>query len=233
VSARRRPGARACPISPSSQALALLALLALLAGCAPAAPPVSEQGKARCLQQRAGGPSGFARDQAYRRCLATIEAVLAEERRSAERLQAAAQQRQELIRQARQRCLDRREQITGLMSSLRRAEAELAAVKIEAYTPPPPPPPWDEARESRYRQEDQELDRQRHEAALAAWQSRVAGRRAGWEAGRRQRQEQAQQRLDRTAAELRALAPDLFTGPSSIEFNPAVARQVRSCDPTL
>jgi hypothetical protein len=226
-----RPARSRCPISPPPQVIALLALLVLLAGCGSGQAPVSERGQARCRSRGAEAANGFARHQAYRRCLASIEAELAEEARTAARLQAAASARKNQAVQTVQRCRNRRQQILALLASLRRTEAELAATKRETYPSMPAPPPWDETRESRYRLEDQELDRHRHEDAVAAWQRREAAGRAAWETGRGQRQDQAQERLNQTARQLRQLEPALLSGPGSIEVDPAVARRLRSCEP--
>ena len=90
------------------------------------------------------------------------------------------------------------------------------------------PTPIDAGRESRYRQEDQQLDRERYEAALGAWEERVASQRARWRQGRAQRVEVAQARLDRDYQALRALEPDLFNGPGSIEFDPMALQRVKA-----
>lgn len=204
-------------------------MLVLLAGCGSGKPPVSGRGQALCRERASKVSEGFARDHVYGRCLASIEAELAAEDRAAALRREAALRRKLQAAKSGQHCRNQRRQLLALMASLRRTEAELAATKRDTYRSSSAPPPWDEDRESRYRLEDRELDRQRHEAAVAGWQSREAARRAAWEAGRRRRQDQAQQRLNQTARRLRQLEPDLFIAPGSIEFDAAVVRRLRTC----
>jgi exonuclease VII large subunit len=137
-----------------------------------------------------------------------------------------------LTRQAVEQCQRNRPRIQSLMANLRREERDLAAVKQDRYVPTPAPrKPFDEETESRFRPEDQELDRQRHEAAVAEWESREASRRRQWQTAHRERIDRAQAQLNRTARQLRELEPSLFTAPQSIEFAPVVARRVTRCDP--
>ena len=140
--------------------------------------------------------------------------------------------REAQTRQAVEQCQRNRPRIQTLMANLRRDERELAAVKQDRYLPTAAPrKPFDEETESRFRPEDQELDRQRHEAAVAEWENLEASRRRQWQSAHRQRIDQAQAQLNRTARQLRELEPRLFTAPQSIEFAPVVARQVTRCDP--
>jgi hypothetical protein len=115
------------------------------------------------------------------------------------------------------------------MASLRRAENLLARVKGEAYVPSPAPTPWDEAAESRFRLEDQEADWQRHLGERETWRQGEQSRRARWQADHNDRLREAQARLDQEARALRSRQANLFTGPESIEFNPAVEARIRQC----
>jgi hypothetical protein len=188
----------------------------LLAGCQ--IPGVSEAGRERCRQRGAGAGDPIRGALSYMRCLQTTDRSLAIE---------AAAARESAARQAAlEACRNRRERVTALMASLRQAEQELAAARATSFRPSLPPPPWDPTRESRYRLEDQQLDRERYEADLRAWEQRVAPERANWRAERAQRIDVAQSRLDKDYQTLRSLQPDLFNGPDSIEFNPAVVKKV-------
>jgi hypothetical protein len=188
----------------------------LLGGCQ--ASGVSEAGRERCRQRGAAAGDPVTGALTYMRCLPTTDRSLAIEK--------AAARESEARRAALEACRSRRERITSLMASLRQAEQALAAARNTSFRPSLPPPPWDPGRESRYRLEDQQLDRERYEAALDAWERRVAPERASWRAERAQRIDAAQSRLDRDYRSLRSLQPDLFTGAESIEFNPTVVRKV-------
>jgi hypothetical protein len=151
------------------------------------------------------------------------------------RLAEAERQRQALARARLEqqwledRCRRERPALEAAMAALRQAEGRLARVKGETYVPSTPPPPWDEAAESRFRLEDREADWQRHRQEQERWERREASQRARWLADHQARLREAQGQLDRQAQSLRARRADLFTGPTSIEFNPAVAAAIRHC----
>lgn len=147
----------------------------------------------------------------------------------AEQQRLANVQRQLAQQRAQELCLQERPSLVAQMAALRRAELQLARVKEETYVPLPAPDAWDEARESRFRQEDREADWQRHLQAQEAWQRRERNHRANWTANHRDRLLIAQERLDREAQALRSRRPELFTAPGSIEFNPEVAQRLRNC----
>jgi len=142
--------------------------------------------------------------------------------------QAEARLRTERQREE-ERCLRERPELEAQMASLRRAENLLARVKGEAYAPSPAPTPWDEAAESRFRLEDREADWQRHLGEQETWRQGEQSRRARWQADHNDRLREAQARLDQEARALRSRRANLFTGPGSIEFNPAVEAQIRQC----
>jgi hypothetical protein len=195
----------------------LLGLTLLSGGCHFAG--VSEAGRERCRKLSAQASDPIASALAYARCLPSSDRELAIEAEAAAR--AAEAKRQALLA-----CGVRRQKILALMASLRASERELAAARNAPFLASlPPPPPIDESAESRYRLEDQQLDRQRRESALAAWEERVAGEKARWRNERSARIARAREHLDRDRLALKGLEPDLFTGTESIEFNPAVVRR--------
>jgi hypothetical protein len=210
-------GSRCRPLLP-----VLLGLTLLASGCQGAG--VSEAGRERCrrLSAAAGNPVSAA--LIYVRCLPDSDRSLAKERAATEK--AAASRRAAL-----EACRRRQRTVTTLMESLRRTEQELAAARNSPFRPSvAPPQPLDAGRESRYRPEDQRLDRERYEEALGAWEQQVAAERARWRQRREARIDAAQDRLNREAMALRDLQPDLFTGPASIEFDPvAVGRVTAGC----
>lgn len=131
--------------------------------------------------------------------------------------------------QSAHQCIRQRQDVETRLASLRRAEWELA--QLRGASPPwsRPRPVWDEQLEQRYSPADQELDRQRYERELAAWEASEARARAEWRQRHALRLDAAQERLDRFAAGLRRDHPDLFTGPLSIEVNPPVLARLQRC----
>ncbi len=212
-------------ISGSRQRRLLLGMLSviLLGGCQ--VPGVSDAGRERCRERGAAAADPITGALAYMRCLPTTDRSLAIEKAASR--EAAARQA------ALDACRSRRERITSLMASLREAEQELAAARAIPFRPSVPPPTWDPGVESRFRPEDQQLDRERYEASRDAWERRVATERASWRAQRARRIDAAQSRLDSDHRTLRSLQPDLFNGPDSIEFDPGVVRRVAAvCEST-
>lgn len=185
---------------------------------------VSEAGRERCRRLGADAGHPLAAALSYVRCLPNADATLAAEK--------AAEKAATARRAALEACRRRQGTITNLMASLRQAEQELAAARSSPFSPSvAPPQPLDAGKESRYRPEDQRLDRDRYEAALAAWEQQVASQRFQWRQQRAERIEAAQGRLDRDAQALRQLKPDLFNGPASIEFDPTALKKVSAgCD---
>jgi hypothetical protein len=147
----------------------------------------------------------------------------AERQQLAERRARAEQQRRE------ERCQRERPALETRMAALRRAERRLADLKEERYRPLSPPPPWDEAAESRFRQEDRDADWQRHQGEQESWQLREDNHRARWWADHQARLMDAQEALNAEARSLRNQRADLFIAPGSIEFNPKVEEEIRRC----
>lgn len=134
------------------------------------------------------------------------------------------QQQQQALRQ----CQQRRDDLLAGLAELRRAEAALADQRSMVPPPLSAPPVWDEEKEQRYSEVDQELDRQRYEQELAVWRQRQAERQAVV-AEQRQRLAEAQQRLDRQAQLLQQRYPGLFTAPTSIEVKPQELERLSRC----
>lgn len=141
---------------------------------------------------------------------------------------AASEAVQRQTQQAELACRQRRQELIDGLAELRRAEAALAEQRAAVPPALPAAPVWDEATEQRYSQADQELDRQRYEQELVAWQRRRADVQSVI-AAQRQRQALAQQRLDRQARLLQQRYPGLFTGPTSIEVRPMELERLSRC----
>ena len=128
---------------------------------------VSEAGRERCRRLGAAAGNPLAAALSYVRCLPGSDSSLAAEKAA----EAAATAR----RAALESCRRRKGTITTLIGSLRQAEQELAEARNSPFSPSvAPPQPLDAGKESRYRPEDQRLDRDRYEAALGAWEQQVA-----------------------------------------------------------
>lgn len=115
------------------------------------------------------------------------------------------------------------------LAALRQAERQLSRVKQQSQPQLSAPPVWDEAREARFSEQDQELDRQRYERQLALWQQQQGEGRQAWEYRHGIELAEAQRQLNARARSLRRRHHDLFTGPTSIEVNPAVLAQIQRC----
>jgi hypothetical protein len=203
----------------------LLSLIVAGSGCQFAG--VSEAGRDRCRRLSASAGDPFTAALSQLRCLPTTDRLLAIEQ--AERKAAGARTA------ALESCRLRQRRISDLIASLHRSEQALATARSTPFRPSvAPPAPLDATRESRYRLEDQQLDRERYETALEAWEQQVAGEKWRWRQERAERMAAAQKRLDRDHQALLALQPDLFTAPGSIEFDPAaVARVNAACGASL
>ena len=198
----------------------------LLAACSGADPRVSDAGRARCQRRAHLEDLPLLRPLVYQHCLGTIEAKLAVERRDELRRR---QEHERLLDQAVARCRKKRAEVQVGLRDLRQAESDLAELRASGEPPLPPPPSRpNEATLQRYTREDAELDRQRFQDSLMAWQRRLAQR----QLLRQRRQsalDEAQLRLDKAALRLQKLQPDLLA--EGIELDPVVARRVLQCDP--
>ncbi|MEB3263412.1 MAG: hypothetical protein VKJ66_03465 [Synechococcus sp.] len=218
------------PPSPAGRCRRPLALLlglglpALLGGCGLAGLGVSEAGRQRCRSQAAAAPL-LLRPWRELRCLPGIDRQLAAEasRRREQQEQAERERKAQLAR-----CREQGPALAALVEAWRRTEQELADLRLERYRPLPPPPPIDEERESRYRPEDQELDRERYESDLAAWRQQEGERRARWQARQRAQEATLRERQRQDLAALRKLQPAVLRGDRLDEA--AVLRHTRCAD---
>ena len=129
-------------------------------------------------------------------------------------------------------CRQTGQNVTAALAALRQAERQLNRLKQQGEPAAGNPPVWDEAREERFSEQDQDLDRQRYGRQLALWQQQQAERSQAWEGRHSLELAAAQSQLNRRARALRRQHPDLFTGASSIEVNPAVLAQLLRCPDT-
>ena len=101
-----------------------------------------------------------------------------------------------------------------LLEQQRQADPQaLTALAREPYPPSPVPEPPDPELAKRYSQLDQQLDDERYDAELEAWQLREKQRRQRWTETQRDRRLRLQQRLDDHNRGLAALKPKLGACP--------------------
>lgn len=211
--ARRRPrfGA-ALPLTGGFLAL-------LLGSCSLLGPPVSPEGQARCRRELAQLANPLARPLARQRCLASVDARLRQE----------TLERQQRLERALALCRQRAPRLRALAANLQAAATNLRALNAERYGPSPAPQPPDERTESRFRREDQELDQQRYNDAYDQWQQVEQQRRWAWEQRQVSRRRAAREQLAQAARALRALQPNLFRSPRSLELDRALVERLSHC----
>jgi len=101
------------------------------------------------------------------------------------------------------------------LAQQRQADAQgLAAIAAGVYQPSSAPKAPDPDMASRYSQLDQQLDDERYNAELDAWQLREQQRRQRWLEGQTERKQRVQQRLNEHQRELSALEPRLKACPN-------------------
>jgi len=127
-------------------------------------------------------------------------------------------------------CRERRSTLLGQLRELRRAELSLARLRSAPMPPTPGRPIWDEEKESRFSQEDQELDRQTYQRDLARWQERDSARWSAWQQRQTPEIVESQNGLNRLSRQLHGTYPQLFTAPGSIEIRPQELARLSRCE---
>lgn len=122
------------------------------------------------------------------------------ERERAERERAAVAQRQRQLNALVSRCRRQQPLVKQQLLNLNSSNAGLNQLNQQSYGALPRPAAPDPAVLERYTRDDQEMERERYEQALARWRQRDGVERRRWE----QRQEQQRQEL--TAQRLQARA---------------------------
>ena len=114
------------------------------------------------------------------------------------REQAAAAQRQ--LSALVSRCRAQQPAVQRQLQELRRSSSELANLKQQAYSPLRRPAAPDPELMARFTREDQELEQERYEQALAAWRSSDRAERRYWQGeqeAKRQRSTARQQQAEK------------------------------------
>lgn len=114
------------------------------------------------------------------------------------REEAAAAQRQ--LSSLMSRCRGQQPAVQRQLQELRRSTSELANLKQQAYSPLRRPAAPDPELMARFTREDQELEQERYEQALAAWRSSDRAERRYWQGeqeAKRQRSAARQQQAEK------------------------------------
>ncbi|MFO7628767.1 MAG: hypothetical protein R6W06_04480 [Prochlorococcaceae cyanobacterium] len=196
-------------------------LLLLLAGCSSEG-SLSAEAQRRCRLQ-SQQTNLLLRPFSYRRCLATIEEVLAQE-------SLADQKRQQQQVAAQQKlCEQKRAAVQRLLPAFRAEEAESNRLQAERYSPLPGPRPLSPDERRSLPQYDQELLDERYDAELQAWRSKEESRRRAWERSQVTAMAASRSRLAALAAELQGLDARLLRQLSPPLLNPQAVQQALAC----
>lgn len=199
-----------------SSALVLL----VLAGCSSErSPSVAAQRRCRLQNQQV---NLLLRPFSYRRCLATIEAVLAQER-------IAELKRQQQVASLQTLCEQKRAAVQRLLKAFRAEEAEINRLQADRYLPLPGPRPLSVDERRSLPQYDQELLDERYDAELQAWRSKEESRRRGWERSQVTALAASRSRLAALASELQGLDARLLRQLSPPLLNPQALQQPLAC----
>lgn len=129
----------------------------------------------------------------------------------------AEQEQQQLEQEAAERRLDaevercqaRREDLQTLADQLTESEAALERLAARRYSPAARPPGPDPQLLERLSMPDRELEQERHQQALQAWQEQERARRARWQSELERERRQVQARRNEQLQALAALNPAL------------------------
>lgn len=195
-------------------------VLLLLAGCSSEGLQ-SAEGKRRCRLQ-SQQTNLLLRPFSYRRCLATIEAVLAQER-------LAEQKRLQQVAAQQKLCEQKRTAVQLLLQAFRAEQAESNRLQAERYLPLPGPRPLSPDERRSLPQYDQELLDERYDAELQTWRSKEESRRRAWERNQVTALAASRSRLAALAAELQGIDARLLRQLSPPLLNPQGLQQALAC----
>lgn len=132
-------------------------------------------------------------------------------------------------------CLDDQSQFAAQVDGLESTLKTLAELEKERFIPPAKPTPIDPDLAERYTQEDRELDEQRYQQSLLAWEQLHTERYRLWLVDHTQRERALELQVERQAKALKQLNPEAVertpTKPGSLRLNPEVVEKYSRCDP--
>ncbi|WP_157665344.1 hypothetical protein [Cyanobium sp. NIES-981] len=152
-----------------------------------------------------------------------------ETRRQEQALQAAATAQRRDLDALVERCQAGQAELVTAAAALSAAEAALAGLEQRRYSPLPRPPAPDPAVLQRYSISDQELELERHQQALQAWEQEERGRRSRWREEQRQERQRLQARLQRQRQALSAANPAVLSPAPEAKLNREALAAFRSC----
>ena len=132
-------------------------------------------------------------------------------------------------------CLRDQTQLAAQVAGLEPQLQALAKIKKEAFVPPAKPTPIDPELAERYTQEDRELDEQRYQSSLLAWEQLHAERYRLWLIDHTRRQRALELDVERQAKVLKQLNPAVVqrspNKPGTLQLNRQVIEKYSNCDP--
>jgi len=132
-------------------------------------------------------------------------------------------------------CLRDQRQLVALVAGLEPQLQALATIKREAFVPPAKPTPIDPELAERYTQEDRELDEQRYQSSLLAWEQLHAERYRLWLIDHTRRERTLELDVERQAKVLKQLNPAVVqrstSKPGTLQLNRQAVEKYSHCDP--
>jgi hypothetical protein len=132
-------------------------------------------------------------------------------------------------------CLRDQNQLVALVAQLKPQLQALATIKQERFVPPAKPTPIDPELAERYTQEDRELDEQRFQSSLLAWEQMNAERYRLWLFDHTRRERALELVVERQAKALKQLNPAVVqrtaSKPGSFALNRQAVQKYSNCDP--
>ncbi len=143
------------------------------------------------------------------------------------------QERERLAEQQRllSLCKRHQERLPALVERFNTAQTQLAAVRAKAYVPSPAPQPLDPEEQRRLTIYDQQAEQDLYEQAVDAWRRQEAERRERWERQQTSEESAAAEALNRAAAALRQVYPELLLAGAEPRLNPPELERFSRCQP--
>ena len=133
------------------------------------------------------------------------------------------------------KCLRNQSQLVAQVAGIEPQLKALAKLKQETFVPPAKPTPIDPELAERYTQEDRELDEQRYQDSLLAWEQLHAERYRLWLIDHTRRERALELQVERQAKALKQLNPALVqrspNKSKAIQLNGQAVEKYSHCDP--